>query len=51
MTSGRVPFGHQDFDKRVAAIPFKHGLVSENVAMNQGASDPARVNFFGVNLI
>jgi len=41
MASGKVPFGHQGFTQRVASIPFKHGEVAENVAMNQG-SDPAK---------
>ena len=43
MASGKVPFGHQGFDKRAASIPFKHGLVSENVAMNSGNGDAAKV--------
>lgn len=46
MASGKVPFGHQGFDKRSAAIPFRHGAVAENVAYSQGVSDPVKVKCF-----
>ncbi|EFA72355.1 alkaline-shock protein [Cylindrospermopsis raciborskii CENA303] len=41
MASGKVPFSHQDFDKRVKAINITYRAVAENVAYNQGVQDPA----------
>jgi uncharacterized protein YkwD len=44
MASGRVPFSHNGFDARVRAIaqsiPYRR--VAENVAYNQGYSDPGQ---------
>jgi uncharacterized protein YkwD len=43
MASGKVPFGHQGFQTRVQTIAksFTFRAAAENVAMNQGFSDPA----------
>jgi uncharacterized protein YkwD len=45
MVSGSVPFGHQGFDARVQTLSrtFTFRSVGENVAYNQGYSDPAAV--------
>eukprot|EP01112_Ceratiomyxa_fruticulosa_P011592 TRINITY_DN3156_c0_g3_i2.p1 TRINITY_DN3156_c0_g3~~TRINITY_DN3156_c0_g3_i2.p1 ORF type:complete len:395 (-),score=77.37 TRINITY_DN3156_c0_g3_i2:140-1324(-) len=43
MAEGVVPFGHQGFDKRVASYPFSHRSAAENVAMNRGFGDVARI--------
>lgn len=45
MASGSVPFGHQGFDARVQTLSrtFTFRGASENVAYNQGYSDPATV--------
>jgi uncharacterized protein YkwD len=44
MASGQVPFSHQGFEERVRlstkSIPFRSA--AENVAYNQGFSDPGR---------
>lgn len=41
MASGKVPFSHKDFDKRVKAVNITYRAVAENVAYNQGVQDPA----------
>ncbi|HLP88477.1 MAG TPA: CAP domain-containing protein [Nostocaceae cyanobacterium] len=41
MASGKVPFGHQGFQQRVTAIGIPYTSAAENVAYNQGYSDPA----------
>ncbi|PMB50310.1 alkaline phosphatase [Fischerella thermalis CCMEE 5201] len=41
MARGKVPFSHQGFEKRVNAIPIRYTSAAENVAYNQGYSDPA----------
>ena len=43
MATGRVPFGHQGFDARVQTVSrtFTLRTAGENVAYNQGYSDPA----------
>lgn len=41
MANGTVPFGHQGFDQRVAATQINYQAAAENVAWNQGYSDPA----------
>jgi uncharacterized protein YkwD len=41
MANGQVPFSHQGFEQRVKAIPLRYNDASENVAVNQGYSDPA----------
>ena len=43
MAEGRVPFSHQGFDKRHAAVPFMVRSFSENVAYNYGQADPVEV--------
>ncbi|MBW4563625.1 MAG: CAP domain-containing protein [Mojavia pulchra JT2-VF2] len=41
MAKGKVPFSHQGFKGRVTAIPIIYNSAAENVAFNQGYSDPA----------
>ena len=41
MAKGAVPFSHQGFEQRVEAVPVRYSSASENVAFNQGYSDPA----------
>lgn len=41
MASGKVPFGHQGFGQRVTAVAISYSSAAENVAYNQGYSDPA----------
>lgn len=41
MANGKVPFSHQGFEKRVTAIPLIYSNAAENVAFNQGYSNPA----------
>jgi len=41
MASGKVPFGHQGFQQRVMAVAIPYSSAAENVAYNQGYSDPA----------
>lgn len=43
MASGKVSFGHQGFGQRVTAVAIPYSSVAENVAYNQGYSDPATV--------
>jgi uncharacterized protein YkwD len=43
MGEGKVPFGHQGFQKRVNKFPVRHRGAAENVAMNSGTSEIARV--------
>ncbi|MBD2388379.1 CAP domain-containing protein [Cylindrospermum sp. FACHB-282] len=41
MASGQVPFGHNGFQQRVQATGISYSAAAENVAYNQGVSDPA----------
>ena len=41
MASGKVPFSHQGFKERVTVLPIIYKSAGENVAFNQGYSDPA----------
>ncbi|MBW4641773.1 MAG: CAP domain-containing protein [Goleter apudmare HA4340-LM2] len=41
MANGKVPFSHQGFERRVTAIPIIYNNAAENVAFNQGYSNPA----------
>lgn len=41
MANGKVPFSHQGFEVRVNAIPLRYNSAAENVAFNQGYSNPA----------
>ncbi|AFY35777.1 CAP domain-containing protein [Calothrix sp. PCC 7507] len=41
MANGKVPFSHQGFERRVTAIPLIYNSAAENVAFNQGYSNPA----------
>lgn len=40
MASGKVPFGHQGFQQRVTTVAIAYSSAAENVAYNQGYSDP-----------
>ncbi len=42
MASGKVKFSHDGFEGRVKAISIPYQSVAENVAYNQGYSDPVR---------
>ncbi|MDF5710746.1 MAG: CAP domain-containing protein [Nostoc sp. S4] len=41
MASGKVPFGHTGVQQRLKAIGITYKAAGENVAYNQGYSDPA----------
>jgi uncharacterized protein YkwD len=41
MATGRVPFSHDGFSQRLQAIGIPYSSAAENVAYNQGFSDPA----------
>ncbi|MBD2435726.1 CAP domain-containing protein [Nostoc sp. FACHB-110] len=41
MASGQVPFSHNGFVERIEAIKILYKATAENVAYNQGYSDPA----------
>ncbi len=41
MANGKVPFSHKGFEKRVNSASIKYKSAAENVAFNQGYSDPA----------
>lgn len=41
MASGRTPFSHNGFEKRVKSTSISFQSAAENVAFNQGYSDPA----------
>ncbi|MEA5569582.1 CAP domain-containing protein [Calothrix sp. UHCC 0171] len=41
MASGKVPFSHKGFEKRVNIIPIRYQSAAENVAFNQGYDNPA----------
>ncbi|MCC5659596.1 CAP domain-containing protein [Nostoc sp. XA010] len=43
MANGKVPFGHTGFSERVKAIGIPYSSAGENVAYNQGYSDPATI--------
>ncbi|MEH2137803.1 CAP domain-containing protein [Nostoc sp.] len=43
MANGKVPFGHTGFSDRVQAIGISYRAAGENVAYNQGYSDPATI--------
>ncbi|MCX7596161.1 MAG: CAP domain-containing protein [Fischerella sp.] len=45
MANGKVPFSHQGFKQRVNAISLRYKSAAENVAFNQGFSDPATEAF------
>ncbi len=49
MADGSVPFSHDGFQERVDAISaqISIGGAAENVAMNSGYSDPARIAYDG----
>jgi uncharacterized protein YkwD len=40
MAKGKTPFSHQGFERRVNAIPIRYSSAAENVAFNQGYSNP-----------
>lgn len=44
MASGKVPFSHQGFDKRISAIDsqISYRAAAENVAYNQGYANPTK---------
>lgn len=42
MASGKVPLGHDGFETRIQAIAIPQRSAAENVAYNQGSSDPAK---------
>ncbi|MBD2511065.1 CAP domain-containing protein [Nostoc muscorum FACHB-395] len=41
MASGKVPFGHTGFSERIKAVGISYTSAGENVAYNQGYTDPA----------
>ncbi|MDJ0677587.1 MAG: CAP domain-containing protein [Calothrix sp. MO_167.B42] len=41
MALGKVPFSHQEFERRVSLIPIAYNSAAENVAYNIGYEDPA----------
>jgi uncharacterized protein YkwD len=43
MGEGKVPFGHQGFKERVSKFPLRYQSAAENVAMNNGTVEIARV--------
>eukprot|EP00698_Gefionella_okellyi_P000287 TRINITY_DN10245_c0_g1_i1.p1 TRINITY_DN10245_c0_g1~~TRINITY_DN10245_c0_g1_i1.p1 ORF type:complete len:413 (-),score=67.68 TRINITY_DN10245_c0_g1_i1:45-1283(-) len=43
MGDGKVPFGHDGFNERMRQYPFRATSAAENVAMNHGFSEVARV--------
>ncbi|MEH2053711.1 CAP domain-containing protein [Nostoc sp.] len=43
MANGAVTFGHTGFSQRIIAIGTSYKAASENVAFNQGYSDPAKI--------
>ncbi len=45
MGDKKVPFGHAGFDARIKKYPFKYRTAAENVAMNHGMADVAKVPF------
>jgi uncharacterized protein YkwD len=47
MANGKVPFSHDGFKQRVNAIALRYKSAAENVAVNQGYSDPAAEAFTG----
>jgi len=47
MLSGKVPFGHDGFDKRVSGYTFKTSDAAENVAWNENADDVAKMTVDG----
>jgi len=47
MAAGKVPFSHHDLEKRVKATSIRFNSAGENVAVNQGYSDPASQAFIG----
>jgi uncharacterized protein YkwD len=42
MASGKLPLGHDGFEARIKAIAIPYSSAAENVAYNQGSSDPAK---------
>jgi uncharacterized protein YkwD len=47
MATGKVPFSHQGFERRVNAIPLIYNSAAENVAFNLGYSYPANQAVIG----
>ncbi|MBR8833586.1 MAG: CAP domain-containing protein [Stigonema ocellatum SAG 48.90 = DSM 106950] len=47
IAKGKVPFSHLGFKQRVNAIPIGYLSAAENVAFNQGYSDPANQAVIG----
>ena len=47
MGEGKVPFGHDGFNKRFKSFPFGARGGAENVAYNYGLADPAKVTVDG----
>ncbi|MEA5600675.1 CAP domain-containing protein [Nostoc sp. UHCC 0252] len=43
MANGKVGFGHTGFSERIRAIGISYRGAAENVAYNQGYSDPAKI--------
>lgn len=43
MASGAMPFSHDGFDERVRAFPVVHRSAAENLALNSGVADVAKV--------
>ncbi|MEH2260933.1 CAP domain-containing protein [Nostoc sp.] len=43
MANGTVPFGHNGFSERLRATRISYRAAAENVAFNQGYSDPATI--------
>jgi uncharacterized protein YkwD len=41
MAKGKIPFSHHGFEQRVKAMSIKFSSAGENVAVNQGYSNPA----------
>ncbi|BAZ47575.1 allergen V5/Tpx-1 family protein [Nostoc sp. NIES-4103] len=41
MARGKAPFSHKGFEQRVAAISLRYNSAAENLAFNQGYSNPA----------
>lgn len=41
MANGKVPFSHQGFERRVTSMPIIYNSAAENLAFNQGYTNPA----------
>ncbi len=42
MANGKIPFSHHGFEKRVNSVSIRYTSAAENVAFNQGYTDPAQ---------